>query len=712
MIDSNKILEYFNNNKHKSLINSKLTMIQKLSHEDYKYVLWMFPYPSGKLHIGHIWNATLSDAICIYYKIFEQKHIFQPIGWDSFGLPAENKAIQENIHPKIWTEKNINIMRKKLIDFGFSLNFDSEIDTSKIDYYKFDQEIFRSMFEHNLIYRKHKKLFFCMFCNVILAREQVINRTYCWRCNNKIQYKTVWQWFIKINHFWKELNNFKDHEQWEPNIINSQKKWIEKRTLYYVEDHNKIFFIEPKILEQKKYGFKSITNNSKHVKYKVFNKIQTELHSELLKKQTEFNAIVLDKNLKYSHKIFTILQNNIKQKIVNKLQDWNISRQRYWGTPIPLINCKKCGWVSDKNIVKLPSKFINLSRDKKFLTTVCPECKHTAYRSDETLDTFFSSSWYMFRYLYANDKNHKFGKNFKNIDVYIGGKEHNTSHILFTRFFYYFFKNNQDINNSKNIHINCLINQGLILGKTQFCKHCNKYINTNNSMCLNKQHKVMTTIEKISKSKLNSIDFDFITREFCPDIIKFTLLFAAPISQDRLFNIDNLYTQKKFYEKLIKLWNEYINTNKKSCITSNDMFKDYYNIFILLLEAKHDIRQFKFNVAIAKIFKIYKLTRNNKILWWSKTFLAMFFTIMRPIIPCLSFYVLDKLNINTNDMIKYFNNFSKYSVSFKPDDRDYVYIWLPSKYTVQIIHSVLKLKDKYIISGTKGHQIYLQLQKK
>ena len=706
MINSWKIFEYFNKNKKKALINSKLKFINTLKHTQYKYILWMFPYPSGDLHIGHVWNATLSDSIAIYYKIFRKKYIFQPIGWDSFGLPAEVKAIKENKHPKVWTKSNIENMTKILEYFGFSLNFDSVISTADVEYYKFDQEIFRSMFKQNLVYRKQKKLFFCDVCNTILAKEQVINRNNCWRCSNKVKHKLVWQWFININKFWDKLNNFADHDKWDKQIINSQKEWIKKKECYILKYKNIKFNIEPKILQQKKYGYQAITNNKTYTKYKIFNKISVKLYSELLKKQTEFNAIILDKNTNYNQEIFDLINQNKEKQNIKQLNDWNISRKRYWGTPIPLIKCISCGWVIDENVVHLPQTFDQLSNIKDFINIHCPKCHGKALRCDETLDTFFSSSWYMLRYLYAEDRINKFDPKIKNIDVYIGGKEHNTSHILFSRFFYYFFQYNKDIINKKNIHIDTLINQGLILGNTKFCLTCKKYIKLNNALCEQKQHNIQNNIEKISKSKLNSINLSDITKNFCPDIIRLSLLAAAPIKKDRIFNLQNLYTQQKFYNKMIDLWNknkDNINKNSKK-----DIYLKNYRILQLFLDSSFCLSQFKFHLVISKIYTVYNhiLSPKNNIIT-NKMFWGILAILLRPLTPSLSFYILDKLKININSTVDFLSNFQKYQIIL--NNKFYKIIWLSEEMKkIEIIAKILKLNKRYSITRYEKNKIYIE----
>ena len=515
------------------------------------YNLCMYPYPSGDLHMGHIRNYTIGDVITRYI-LLKGFNVLSPMGWDSFGLPAENAAIKTGIHPRKFTEERIENMKDQIIRLGSLYDWDREVAAHSEDYYRWTQYLFIKLFENNLAYKSDAPVNWCESCKTVLANEQVIEGN-CERCDSVVSQKNLNQWFLKISQYSEELLQGLDEiGDWPENVKLMQKNWIGKSegaqfnikfaehdlsfevfttradTLFgmtfavispeheLIDEIQKLSKNKDEIKEyikkaKSKSEFErlSITKEKTGIDtyLKVINPINNEEVPLWIADYVLINygtgAIMAvpahdqrdyDFAKKYNLEIRQVIQNpetmigvdqeayteegeliNSKEfdgikshsegnkkvieylksnklgssKTTYRLRDWLISRQRYWGCPIPLINCKDCGLVPEsfENLpVILPNieNYLNnegspLAQSQEFVNTVCPKCGKNGIRETDTMDTFVDSSWYYLRFL--DPKNEKEPFNSENVntwlpvDQYIGGVEHAILHLLYSRFF-------------------------------------------------------------------------------------------------------------------------------------------------------------------------------------------------------------------------------------------------------------------------------------
>ena len=516
------------------------------------YVLEMFPYPSGKLHMGHVRNYSIGDAIARFKKM-KGYNVLHPMGWDSFGLPAENAAIKNGIHPAIWTDSNIAEMHKQLAGLGFSYDWDREVATCKDDYYRWMQWLFIQFQKKGLAYKKENPVNWCPSCRTVLANEQVVEGC-CERCHTPVTKKHLSQWYLKITDYANRLLEELDTLDGWPNKVKlMQKNWIGKSTgaqirfaidgtdrelevfttrcdtVYgvtfmvmapehpyvteltkgteyeqatndYIDECTHKSEIERVSLTKEKTGVfigHYCVNPFNDKKIPIYisdyvmmdygtgavmavpahdqrdfefarkfgldivpvvdvedpavdlNNLESAAPAEgRLINSGEFNGM---DNLKAIPRIIDFIEDKrIGQKTVNyKLRDWLISRQRYWGCPIPMVYCEDCGWVPEnekKLPVKLPTdiEFTGkgespIATSKTFIETICPCCGKPARREIDTMDTFVDSSWYFLRYCDPKNTEKPFDKQkadyWMNVDQYIGGVEHAILHLLYARFF-------------------------------------------------------------------------------------------------------------------------------------------------------------------------------------------------------------------------------------------------------------------------------------
>lgn len=508
------------------------------------YCLEMYPYPSGYgLHMGHLRNYSIGDCIA-RFKRMQGYNVLYPIGYDSFGLPAENAAIKEKVDPEEFTEKNIKFIKKQQKAMGLSYDWEREVKSHDVNYYKHEQELFLKFLEKGLAYKKKASVSFCPKCNTVLANEQVEDGK-CWRCSTEVEVKELEQWFFKITDYAEELLEDLKKLEWPERVKVMQKNWIGKSYGTFVDfklvDSNKIIKVfttrpdtlfgvtfivyapeHPKVMEYVKE-----TEYEERVK-KFVRKVMVEERytrsAEEQEKEGMFigkyainpvngdkipiyiaNFVLLEygtgvvmavpahdqRDFEFAKKYNIPIKQVIKPKegkwdmrnayvdeglLVNsgefdglpnyeamseitrylkkkelgeeavqyRLKDWLISRQRYWGTPIPIIYCKKCGMVNAKVPVKLPKnvKFTGrgnpLESVKEFVNVKCPKCDGNAKRETDTMDTFVDSSWYFLRYCNPKDEemfNREDVGYWMPVDQYIGGIEHACMHLLYARFF-------------------------------------------------------------------------------------------------------------------------------------------------------------------------------------------------------------------------------------------------------------------------------------
>ena len=591
--------------------DKKVFKAQKdLSKEKY-YILVMLPYPSGNLHMGHVRNYSIGDVFARFNRMIG-KNVIHPMGWDAFGLPAENAAIKHNIAPEKWTRQNIARMREQLKMLGISYDWDRELATCDPEYYKWNQWIFLEMYKKGLVFRKKSNVNWCPSCKTVLANEQV-KEGKCWRCDSNVEQKELEQWFIKITQYADELlEGHKLLSGWPEQVLSMQKNWIGKshgaQMEFDIAGSDKkleIFTTRPDTI----FGVTFMVVSPEHPMLKEFksqiknwDEVEKYINASSLKSNIERSSskektgVKLDgvsivnpatgKNVplfvadyvlmgygtgaimavpahdqrdwefakKYGVEIIPVIQgkdgditkaayegegvminsgqfNGItsqdarvkmplwveeqgwgKRTTNYKLREWLISRQRCWGTPIPMVHCDKCGIVpvDQKDLpVILPTnvKFTNdgkspLQSDEKFVNTICPKCGGPARRETDTMDTFVDSSWYFIRYTDAHNDKECFDKEEANywmsVDQYVGGIEHACMHLIYSRFWH-----------------KVLRDMGLMKSDEPF-------------MNLLTQGMVTLGGSAMSKSKGNIVSPDEIVSKYGADTARLFILLAAP----------------------------------------------------------------------------------------------------------------------------------------------------------------------------------------
>lgn len=618
--------------------------------EDYDkekyYVLEMFPYPSGKLHMGHVRNYSIGDVIA-RFKRLKGYNVLHPMGWDSFGLPAENAAIKNDIHPAIWTDSNIAEMHRQLQGLGFSYDWDREVATCKEEYYKWMQWIFIQFYNKGLAYKKDNPVNWCPSCQTVLANEQVVDGC-CERCHTPVTKKRLSQWYLKITDYadrlLKDLNKMPG---WPEKVKLMQKNWIGRSTgaevTFEIENFSKklqiyttrpdtLFGVTYMVLAPEHPFVPELTNGTEYedaVKtYQEECQHKSEIERTSLTKektgvftgcyginpvngkrvpifisdyvmmdygtgaimavpahdQRDFEfakkfdldivpvvdsqnpeidinnlteAFVAEGTMINSGK-YTGMNNKEaieeitkdleadglgKAQVNYKLRDWLISRQRYWGCPIPMVYCEECGWVPEKeeNLpVKLPNdvEFTGkgdspLKTSKTFGETTCPCCGKKAVREFDTMDTFVDSSWYFLRYCDAHNSEKPFDKKkadyWMNVDQYIGGVEHAILHLLYARFFQM-----------------VMHDLGLVDAEEPFDN-------------LLTQGMVIKDGAKMSKSLGNIVSPEEIQAKYGADTARLFILFAAPPEKELDWSDAGVEGSYRFLNRVYRLVQEYVN---------------------------------------------------------------------------------------------------------------------------------------------------------
>lgn len=663
--------------------------LKKINVKNKYYCLSMFPYPSGKLHMGHIRNYTIGDIISRYKKLCGY-FVFNPIGWDAFGIPAENAARDNNISPEEWTKRNIKDMKMQLQELGFSFDWSREINTSHHTYYKWEQMFFIKLFESGLVYKKNTFVNWDPIDNTVLANEQVINGR-GWRSNALIERKKIAQWYISITKYADLLfDDLLKLKNWPKKVKDMQKNWINKKIGYNINFYNEekelklnlffedicklnnVLFIQLSkenldLIENKKnislneneefllinYITKKqcilFINDDINTCLKKFNeKYKSQIKLDDLEILTNSESkIIINKinnyeNLNFLFKnlndnninlaLFRILKKHNKIKITNdyNLKDWCISRQRYWGVPIPMIECSNCGIITEK-IEKLPIKLpkvkqkdyknISLKNKKHFVNTICHLCNKKAKRETDTFDTFFESSWYYAKYLCKNNLNSNYINKWLPVDQYIGGIEHANLHLIYARFFCKVMKDFDILIYDE--PFTCLLTQGMILMHGS----------------------------KMSKSKGNIIDQAKIISKYGADTLRLFIMFVAPPEQSFEWNDNGIIGCKKFLDKI---WNL---SKKLQALDENSeiFFKDLnfnetqLNIIKIYNESINNIKliienKMTFNVVIAILMTltnlIYKLDVTDKInKYLFKEMLESIIILLSPFSPHITHFI-------------------------------------------------------------------------
>lgn len=689
------------------------------------YMLEMFPYPSGRLHMGHVRNYSIGDVVSRYY--FRKGYdVLHPMGWDAFGLPAENAAIENGIPPAKWTYSNIDTMRERFFQLGFSYDWEREIATCTSDYYRWEQRFFIEMYEKGLVYKKNSEVNWCPQCNTVLANEQVEDGT-CWRHGCDVVKKKIEQWYFKITDYAGELlDSLDDLKGWPDHVKEMQRNWIGRSEGTYIDfmlegtekkitvfttrsdtlmgvtfasmavehemaavfleeaadrDEMKKFIDEVQKLHletrddnyEKKgyftgkylihpldgrrvplyfanfvlaeYGTGVVMAVPAHdqrdfefaAKYNlpvqiVISPENGELKLPLTEAYTEPGVMVNSgafnglKSIDGKKAVSDHLVKAGKGKVgINyRLRDWGISRQRYWGTPIPMINCEKCGTVPEKieNLpVKLPENVAfsgatsPLKDMPEFYETVCPVCGGKAVRETDTMDTFVESSWYHMKYCDPRSEKEPFSKaevdHTMPVDQYIGGVEHAVMHLLYTRFFtkvladlgYVSFR--EPVKN--------LLTQGMVCMETYSCENGYLYpdeVYWKEGVCLKKDDDSpvkVGRVEKMSKSKKNVVDPVLLIKKYGADTARLFVLFAAPPEKDLEWSEDGVEGCSRF---IIRTWN-IITSNldmiKSSCALPENVEGGrelWSKTNETIKKVAEEIERFHFNTAISAIMEL------------------------------------------------------------------------------------------------------------
>ncbi|KAK0082807.1 hypothetical protein PV326_007021 [Microctonus aethiopoides] len=591
------------------ILNNKSRQDEEHKNEKEKYyVLSMFPYPSGSLHMGHVRVYSISDTVARFHRM-KGRHVVHPMGWDAFGLPAENAALERKINAAEWTEKNISNMKAQLNLMGCDFDWERELATCNPNYYRWTQELFLKLYKRGLAYQSEAFVNWDPIDQTVLADEQVNHDGKSWRSGAKVEKKLLKQWFIKTTAFAKELYDGLDDKilkEWR-DIKKIQRHWIGECTgttidfklLCDIDNYPTTLTLwtdKPELIEHAKFVAVSKDNflvkaqndkcydvESRYLNAKVINPFNNEELPIYFTKSIQFPrlrdnylgipcaneidaefsenvGIKYDKIAEFSdeekkRKRDEVMKKAREEKIGGypvsvSLRDWLISRQRYWGTPIPIIHCKNCGArpVPEKDLpVILPSKssadndgIPNLRQAIDWLKTSCPDCGEDAVREADTMDTFVDSSWYFMRYIDSKNTKEMFSKDkaakYLPVDLYIGGKEHAALHLYYSRFVSYFL-HSEGLLPTKEPFKQLLV-QGMVNGLSFRVKNSGKYLKKDEVEMKGKVYvekatgnSVVATWEKMSKSKFNGVDPMEMFSEYGPDTTRLIILAdVAPIS--------------------------------------------------------------------------------------------------------------------------------------------------------------------------------------
>ncbi len=693
------------------------------------YVLSMFPYPSGKLHMGHVRNYTIGDVIS-RFKRLNNFNVMQPMGWDAFGLPAENAAIQNETLPDKWTMSNIASMKKQLDSLGLSIDWDREIATCDKSYYQWEQWLFIQLYKKGLIYKKTSIVNWDPVDQTVLANEQVIDGK-GWRSGADVEQKEIPQYFFRITDYADELNtDIEKLNDWPSQVKLMQKNWIGKSFGYKVnfpqDDYKSISVfttrldtifgvsflalspehpicselrkknedIDNFIKDVKKTGV-STAEQAKAEKKGIFTglyatnpvnqkKIPVWISNYVLMGYGEGAIMAVpahdDRDYefakKYDLEITKVIQSDddcFTQKgiLINsdvydnensdaaieligkelsrskfaekqtkyKLRDWGISRQRYWGCPIPIIYCENCGEVceDEKNLpVTLPKKdkfdFENQSikTELEFITCKCPSCGSKAKRETDTMDTFVESSWYFARYACPNDNNKMLNSNvdyWLPVDQYIGGIEHAILHLLYARFFTKVLRD---------------------LGLTKVSEPFTKLLT---------QGMVLKDGSKMSKSKGNTVDPAHLIQKYGADTARLFIMFAAPADQSLEWSDKGIEGSHRFLKRLYSQIYNFKKIHSDSSFNQADKSNNEEFLFQLnrtIEKVTDDIdRRNSFNTAIAAMMEFVNylssldIDKDGNELFIGYTRLLI---LLSPFVPHFSEYLYESLtNENLNE---------------------------------------------------------------
>ncbi|MFW5450077.1 MAG: leucine--tRNA ligase [Methylophagaceae bacterium] len=654
------------------------------------YCLAMFPYPSGQLHMGHVRNYTIGDVISRYQRM-QGKNVLQPMGWDAFGLPAENAAIKNKVPPASWTYDNIDYMRGQLQRLGLAYDWDRELATCTPQYYRWEQWLFTRLFEKGLVYKKTAAVNWCPVDNTVLANEQVVDGC-CWRCDTPVEKREIPQWFMKITDYAEQLLDDLDQlDGWPEQVKTMQANWIGRseglQIKFGIVDNDqtldvyttrpdtlmgvsyvavaaehplaiKAAELNPKLqafIEEcrqmetseaametadKKgvatgvmaihpitgeqipvwaanfvlmgYGTGAVMSVPAHDQrdYEFAKQYDLPINQVIEPSNDEqcdlTKAAFTDKGrlinsqqfdgLTFADSFnaiadFLVEQDKGEKQVNYRLRDWGVSRQRYWGTPIPIINCPDCGAVSvpaEDLPVRLPENVIvdgsgsPIKSMPEFYQCACPKCGADAERETDTFDTFFESSWYYARFTCPDNEQAMLDERanyWLSVDQYIGGIEHAVLHLLYARFFHKLMRD-----------------EGLVTGDEPF-----KNLLT--------QGMVLKDGTKMSKSKGNTVDPQALIDQYGADTARLFTMFAAPPDQSLEWSDKAVEGSNRFLKRLWKAVQDHIEQGSVVALNVDSLNDDLKAIrrhtFQTLTKVADDIgRRHTFNTAIAAVMEL------------------------------------------------------------------------------------------------------------
>ena len=803
------------------------------------YCLEMFPYPSGKIHMGHVRNYTIGDVLS-RFKSLNGFNVLHPMGWDSFGMPAENAAKQNNLNPKIWTENNIETMKSQLKQLGLSIDWDREISTCSINYYKHQQKIFLDLYDKGLVYRKESYVNWDPIDKTVLANEQVIDGK-GWRSGANVERKKLNQWFFKISNFSEELlSELSKLDDWPEKVKTMQKNWIGKSygceidfkingsqkinsikcyttrpdtlfgfsflalsvdhpiSKYYENDISfqkfkkecaKTGTTEESIAQASKIGFK--TNLTALNPLDDDNEVPVYFANFVLmdygfgavfgcpahdqrdydfakKYNLQIKTVVkpIDQRDNYSvndeayvgpgsiinskflnglkvpeesiNKTIDLLEEKKlgKRKINYRLKDWGISRQRYWGCPIPI------AYDDDDNIVKIPENNLpvmlpenidintngnplDAQNDWKTVMIDGKKC----IRETDTLDTFVDSSWYYLRFCSANETSKPFNKSeldyWMPVDQYIGGVEHAILHLLYSRFFMRAISlNNDNINITE--PFKGLFTQGMVCHETYKDENGNwlspdEVLSENGKdfyMKNNKSKKVKVgPSESMSKSKKNTIDPQNIIEQYGADAVRFFIIADSPPEKDIQWSDEGMISSFKFIQKFWILSEEILKITKNTQEQNNDNLDFFTNQMINKINQA--LKKFRYNVIIAcfhEIYSYFKKISDDKINFKNlKNNFEKIILLMMPVTPHLANECLEKFEFNKEikwpDIEERYlhQEFAQIVIQINGKKRGLISIKKKTKEN-EIINQIKekKLIEKYLNNGKLMKTIYVK----
>ena len=654
------------------------------------YCLSMFPYPSGRLHMGHVRNYSIGDVISRYQRM-QGKNVLQPMGWDAFGLPAENAAHKHNSHPAKWTYENIDYMRGQLKRLGFGYDWDRELATCTPEYYRWEQWLFTRLYEKGLVYKKNAVVNWDPIDQTVLANEQVVDGR-GWRSGALVERKEIPQWFMKITDYADELLSEIDQlEGWPEQVRTMQRNWIgrsegvelqfevtgeEPVVVYttrpdtlmgvtyvavaaehplalkaatsnaelqaFVEEckNTKVAEAEMATMEKKgidigikarhpitgeevpvfaanfvlaDYGSGAVMSVPAHDQrdYEFAKKYGLAIKQVIapandeacdLEKQAFTEKGVLINSAQFDGKTsldavdaiaeFLSSQGKGEKQVNFRLRDWGVSRQRYWGTPIPIVNCDSCGAVAvpeDQLPVVLPEDAVfgddvgsPIKKMPAFYETTCPTCGGKAERETDTFDTFFESSWYYARFTCpdADSMLDERANYWLPVDQYVGGIEHAVLHLLYARFFHKLMRDVGLISASDE-PISQLLTQGMVLKDGT----------------------------KMSKSKGNTVDPQGLIDEYGADTVRLFTMFAAPPEQSLEWSDSGVDGASRFLKRLYRLIHTHVNAGKAGQLNKDSLTDDQKTLRLKLHQTIQKVgddigRRYTFNTAIAAVMEL------------------------------------------------------------------------------------------------------------